>query len=213
MIAAVALTLALFQEPKTLDVTPSADAWIYPHSDEPGQAELLRVWGNGSDSMEKDVPPTGECSYAYFDFPVSGLKPELYKVTEAKLVVYFNKTEDLTAEAMKSFPLEAHALDLVFTDKDIHVDTLKKGPEAAIFGKGTTAEASGTDKYKMTIDLMGKDSPFGEWFEKSIKPGQIGIALTSTIFPGDSRGALYRISSKEGAKELTPHLIVKVAPR
>lgn len=209
MIASVAVLAVAIQGAKSIDVNPSADAWVYGHAPNPGLETMLRVWGNGSDAIEKDVPPTGECSYAYLNFPVEPIDSELVKVTEAKVVVYFEKTEDLTAEQMQTFPLEVRGLDLIFKEKDFHVDTLKVGPDAAVFGKGTKAEAGGADKYKMTIDLLGKDSPFKEYFQRSLQKKQIGLALTSTIFPGDSRGALYRIFSRESAKNLQPRLVVK----
>lgn len=210
MLAAIALMNVVVQQPKTIDVTPSADAWIYPHAPEPGTADLLRVWGNGSDAVERAVPPQGESSYAYFNFPIEGILGEGLKVTEAKLTVYFQKTEDLTDETTKMFPLEVRPLDLIFKDAGIHVDTLKVGPGAAIFGKGVKAEAVGTDKLKMTIDLAGKDSAFAEYLSRSASKKQLGLALVSAIFPGDSKGAIYRIFSKEGDKATLPRLTLKV---
>lgn len=209
MIAALAFLPLLAQAPQTIDVIPSADAWVYGHASTPGLVERLRVWGTGSDAIEKDVPPAGDCSYAFFNFPIDTAGLEKAKVTEAKVIVYFEKNDDLTADVIKSSPLEARALDLIFTDKDFAVDSMKIGPDAAVFGKGTIAEAEGEDKYKMTIDLLGKDSAFGEWFQRAIEKKQIGIALTSTIFPGDAKGALYRIISKEGSKTLQARLVVK----
>lgn len=211
MLAALTLMTVLAQQPKTIDVTPSSDAWIYPHAPEPGTAELLRVWGNGSDSLEKDVPPLGECSYGYLNFPIEGLVGEGLKVTSATLTVYFQKTDDLTADTIKAFPLEVHPLDLVFKDADIHVDTLKVGPNAAVLGKGVKAEAEGTDKLKMTIDLNEKDGPFADWLRAATTKKQLGLALTSTIFPGDSKGAIYRVFSKEGDKKFQPRLSLKVS--
>jgi len=209
MVASFAILAIALQGPKTLEINPSADAWVYGHAPTPGLATQMRVWGSGSDSIEKPVPPTGECSYAFLSFALPNTNSERVKVTEAKLVVYFSKHEELTAEMMKSFPLEARGLDLNFTDKEFFVDTLKTGPDATIFGKAEIAEAAGTDKYKMTINLLGKDSAFGEWFQRGLGKKQLGIALTSTISPGDSNGAIYRIFSKEGAKDLQPRLIVK----
>lgn len=209
MLAALTLMTVLAQQPKTIDVTPSSDAWIYPHAPEPGTAELLRVWGNGADSVEKDVPPLGECSYGYLNFPIEGVVGEGLKVTSATLTVYFQKTDDLTPDTIKAFPLEVHPLDLVFKDSNIHVDTLKVGPNAAVLGKGVKAEVEG-DKMKMTIDLNGKDSPFVEWLRPAAQKKQLGLALTSTIFPGDSKGAIYRVFSKEGDKKFQPRLSLKL---
>lgn len=212
MIASLAVLAFVAQAPKSLDVNPIADAWVYGHAPNPGSEAILRVWGTGSDAIEQTIPPTGECSYAYFNFPVEPISVEGVRVTEAKLVVYFEKTEDLTAEQMQMFPLEVRGLELAFTEKDFHVDALKVGPSAEVFGKGTRAEAGGADKYKMTIDLLGKDSAFGEYFQRNLGTKKLGLALTSSIAPGDTK-AYYRIFSKESAKNLQPRLVLKYGPR
>lgn len=211
MLASIAALAIVGQVPKSIDVIPSADAWVYGHSSNPGSVEVLRVWGTGSDALEQTVPPSGECSYAYLNFPIEPLDVESVKVTEAKLIVYIQKTEGMTAEHITEFPLEARGLDLTFNEKEFRVDSLKKGPDAAVFGKSGKPEAVGADKYKLVIDLLAKDSPFGEWFQRGMGKKLMGIALTSTA-PSADGGNYYRIFSKESEKNVQPRLVVKYGP-
>lgn len=173
---------------------------------------MLRVWGTGSDAIEQSAPPMGECSYAFLSFPVEPLDIEAVQVTEAKLIIHIQKTEALDPTYISEFPMEVRALDANFDEKTFKLSDLKKGPEATVFGKSGKPEPVGDDKYKLTINLMGKDSQFGVWFQKFLHTKQMPLALTTTM-PSAEGGNFYRVFSKESSKALVPRLIVKYGPR
>lgn len=43
-----ALTYAILnQDPKTVDLIPTEDVWVYPHAGDPSTDSYLRAWGAG----------------------------------------------------------------------------------------------------------------------------------------------------------------------
>lgn len=203
-------TALLSQTPQTFDLSPSADAWVYPHSSDPGGEKLMRIWGDGSESVDKVFPSGGEFAYGYLVFDVPKLTDGTrYKVSSASMVVFAQANEELTPAIFKEFPLEVRGLEKTFEEKTFHIDTFKEGPYAGIFGQAVTAEKVG-DNLKFTIDLLGKDSEFADWFNVGARTGKFAISLTSKISPAESRSMIYKVFTKENDKALVPKLIVKV---
>jgi hypothetical protein len=186
---------------------PSADAWVYPHSSNPGQESVLRVWGDGETILDPVHPSEGTFSYAFMQWKLREAASKPLKA--ARLELYIQSHADLSDEDMKASPLVAVPLTSSFEENTYMSTNVEPRPQNQVLGKAK-AEKSG-ENWKLTIDLLSEEGkPFVKLAEAAGKGNKVlSIALVSKMSPAESRGHIYRIYSKEASEALRPRLFLE----
>jgi hypothetical protein len=214
LIAALALLSPLGQrvgpeDPRTLEVPPTDDVWVYMHASEGATEEFLRVWGIEGASVGD---PSEGFSYAYLRFDLAGL-PERFKLREAKLILVHAAGPAFKAELVERCPLEARRLGSDFDEKSWSgPENAKVSPKPSkedVYGTGFPKDWPTDKEFSFEIGLLGEGSPFAADIaaarEKETRA--LGIALTTTLDPSEAgRGGVYKLRSKNGPKETVPIL-------
>lgn len=185
---------------------PSADVWVYPHASDPGTAESMRIWGDGLAALDKAESSDGTFSYGFLSWDLKGIPKT--PVKSAKLTLYAIGNEVLTAEIMEKAPIEVFALKGNVDEKTFKFGNTEVAPSTLPFGK-SKVEKDG-DGWKLTVDLLNEPkSEFAESFKVSREKGWFSIVLASSISAAESRGMMYKIHTKEGAKGKQPVLTIE----
>ena len=189
------------------------DVWVYDRATDPRFDPILRVWGDGTESYNKNgYPPGEEFSHSYLMFDLSGVAPGDYFVTSATLRLRM-RPATYTLDAARANPLEARALGASWNESTWDYNAGNPNPEPVRFGIGDLSNYSQTGEWDMTIDLLG-----GTGFEASFNQalnsnGTIAIALTSSILVQGQGGAPYRFYSRDfGLPGSAPKLDLTFTP-
>ncbi len=206
------LLAAALLAPRTVDLTPTDDVWVYPHATDPGMDPNLRVWGISGDAVAQDPSEADNFSYAYLKWDASML-PKDAKLKEATLTVTHVAEPNFTLDVAKHFPLQARPVSSNFDEKTwSYGDSIKIAPEklkTSIFGEGipTSIPASGT--FPITVDLMKGPNDFAKYLASS--KGSFGLALTSAMDPSAEDHAMnykfYSRNDENGARRPVLHLV------
>lgn len=189
----------------SVGMLPSADAWVYPHSSNPGQESVLRVWGDGETILDPVHPSEGTFSYAFMQWKLSeSAKP----LKAARLELFIQSHADLSEEDMKASPLVAVPLSSSFEENTYMSTNVEPRPLNQVLGKAKAEKAG--ENWKLTIDLLSEEGkPFNKLIEAAMKGNKVlSIALVSKISPAESRGHIYRVHSKEASETLRPRLFL-----
>jgi hypothetical protein len=208
MIAALA-AIVIGLPAQTLELTPTDDVWVYPHASNP-QDELLRVWGNASQSVATDPNGAEEFGYSYVKFDLAKL-PKDSKVTAATLLLTHSPDPAWTAPDAKSSPLEVRPLIGTFVEKTWDYGMAKTvsplGGKDGILGKFAPEKVESGKPVKFEIDLTKGTAKLEKYL---LAGGPFNIALTSTLDPSEiGNRATYKFYSKDYEKtEYRPKLVI-----
>lgn len=210
--AAILLSLAKPSD-DVVTVNDDQDVWVYPHASDPAGDSALRAWGVGGKAVAADAGEAEEFSYGYLRFSFN--VPDGKKLVGASLVVTPVGTPEINPDS-KKWPLEARPLVGTFAERSWSYDQVEKVHPSAtdIFGTGVIAAARSGQGLEIVIDLMGKDSKFGDAFAKALKDKQpIYLALTSKYDVSEmGQKGVYKVYSKDNPNNPTstlPHLELK----
>jgi hypothetical protein len=173
------------------------DVWVYDRASDPRYDPILRVWGNGSESYNKNGYPPGEAfSHGYLMFDLSGVAPDQYVVTQAVLRLRM-RPATYTFDAALASPLEARALNPGWDEATWDYNAANPNPETVRFGTGDLSGYSRNSEWDMTIDLLAGNG-FEDRFNTAVNSdGRLAIALTSSILVQGQGGAPYRLYSRD----------------
>lgn len=199
----------------TVDLFPSDDIWAYPHASSPESDPFLRVWGSEDGSVAASAAESESYGYSFLKFNLAGL-PEGKAVKKAVLVLFHTPKPTFSLETAKRSPLEARAMPDGFNEKNWSYNDLSKfmpvKDQSGLYGSGFPAQLDDAKEFPITIDLTAGTSPFIKNFEVARKTGTFALALTSSMNPAEEETrATYKLSSKDGPKELRPLLKVTFA--
>ena len=208
---ALALVVALaFLNPTTLELTPTDDAWVYPHASDPAKDPFLRVWGMGGEAVANQGD-AGEFSYSYLSFDVSGV-PTDAKLTKAVLVMTQIANPPYTADQSKQYPIEVRPLIGEFDEKtwryDLSAKVTPDGTKDATFGTGFLAAGGKADEAQtISVDLLKGPGKLGPYLSQG---KALRFALTSTLDPTLGERTTYKFYSKDNEnKAVRPKLVLE----
>lgn len=189
------------------------DVWVYDRATDPRFDPILRVWGDGTDSYNKNGYPPGEAfSHGYLMFDLSGIAVGDYFVTSATLRLRM-RPATYTLEAARANPLEVRALVASWSESTWEYNAGNPNPEPVRFGVGDLTNYSQAGEWDMTIDLLG-GAGFESQFNQAVNGDRrLAVALTSSILVQGQGGAPYRFYSRDfGLPATAPELDVTFAP-
>lgn len=201
MIAAFALA-AFLMDAKNVDLTPTADIWVYPHASDPEHDAYLRVWGAEGKELPKDA---GELP----DFSISLLKWDATqipagKITHAELVLTHIASPGYELAYAKQHPLTARAVRSDFVEKGWNYeragDYLPDSKEASIFGTGAPASLGDGKEFPIAIDLLKGKADFAAYVEsaRTSSDHSLAIALTAGLDVEEfGQSSIYKFYSKD----------------
>jgi hypothetical protein len=183
--------------PQTLTQDTVGDVWVYDRATDPRFDPILRVWGNGTDSYNKNGYPPGEqFSHGYLMFDLSGISAQEYFVTKATLRLRM-RPATYTLDAARANLLEARALGTNWDEATWSYGANNPNPEAVRFGTGDLTNYSQTVEWDMTLDLLG-EAGFESRFNQAVNGDKkLAIAMTSSILVQGQGGAPYRFYSRD----------------
>lgn len=200
MLAALAFA-TLLAGPTTIELTPSDDVWVYPHSSDARDA-YLRVWGAEGRDVARDLNEMQDFGYSYVRFDLS--KVPAGKVSAATLVVTHIANPGYDAAYAKQNPLRARPLAATFSEKTwdySKAEDLKPEPgDKEVFGGGYPETIPADKEFKITIDLMKGPKDFKAYFDtaRSSTSKAMGLALTATMDVEEhGQGCIYKFYSKD----------------
>lgn len=200
MIAALALASALLDS-TNVDLTPTADVWVYPHAGDPEHDAYLRVWG----AEGKEVPAVGEMQ----DYSLSLLKWDATKIpagkiTHAELVFTHIAGPGYELAYAKQHPLTARSVRGDFSEKGWSYekagDFLPSAKDDAIFGTGAPASLGDGKDFPITIDLLKGKNDFRAYVEQARNSSDhsLAIAMTAGVDVEEfGQRCIYKIYSKD----------------
>lgn len=199
------LALALSLNTYTLEATD--DVWLYPHAYDQIDDPLLRIWGDGIDSVG-DVESSG-FSYSLVRFDVSSIKEKADALKKATLVLYHDASANFTKKESEDGPLEVRLVNPDFNEKAWSLAKLPKhmpgkGAEA-ILGKAVLTPSSDGKAFRVEIDLLAGPANL----RSALGGGAIAFALTSKKEAGGTDGPYYKILARSSGKESMPKLVLE----
>lgn len=201
-----ALLLATVLGTHTLAATD--DVWIYPHAADQTDDPLLRVWGDGVNSVGD--PGEAAHSYSIVRFDISAIKDAPKDLKKATLVLWIDGETSMTAADSKASPLEARLVDGSFDEKKWIFENYPRhypvAGEATLLGKGSAGPSGDGKPFKLTIDLLGGKADLRQAMEGK---KALAFALTSKIVAGGAEGPYYRIHSRSSEEKLRPTLVLE----
>ena len=201
-----ALLLASLLGTHTLAATD--DVWIYPHAADQTDDPLMRVWGDGVNSVGDPSDSTN--SYSIVRFDLASVKDAPKDLKKATLVLWIDGETSMTASDSKASPIEARLVDPSLDEKKWIFENYSRhfpvAGEATLVGKGSGAPTSDGKPFKLAIDLLG-----GKLDLRKVMEGKkaLAFALTSKIVAGGPDGPYYRIHSRSSEEKLRPTLVLE----
>lgn len=217
LLAAIAIS-PIANPQSTIDLIPSDDVWVYPFATSPLKDPYLRCWGSGGKAVAGPKDSVEAFSYSYLKWNLKDI-PAGAAVVEAKLILTHIANSELTPDQMRKSPIEARPMPAGFSEATWQPEMVGKiAPSQdvkSIFGSGAPEKQIRDKDTTFAIDLLKGPGDFKKYFGESLagQPKELAIALTSTIDPSDlGRGAIYKVYSKDGAKESRPVLRIRLQP-
>jgi hypothetical protein len=184
------------------------DVWIYPHSFDQTGDPVLRIWGDGTNSVGD--PGSSQHSYSIVRFDLSTVSESAPKLKKATLVLFHEVDAGFSANDTKIAPLEARIVDANFDEKkwtfEEYSRHFPKADETSLLGKASPVPTQDGKPFKIEVDLLtGKGD-----FRKQIEGKKaVAIALTTKMTPGGAEGPYYKVLSRSNDKALQPRLVLE----
>jgi hypothetical protein len=204
MLSAIAFALL-----GTHTLVATDDVWVYPHAYDQTGDSVLRVWGDGTNSVGEMDASAFTFSYSMLRFDLSSVTEPSEKLKKATLVLWHDSPARFTVAESKAAPLEARLVDAGFDEKKWTFELFSRhmpvAGELALLGKAALAPSSDGKPFKVEIDLLSGKADL----RKAIA-GQkaVGIALTTKMAPEGAEGTLYEILSRSSEEALRPRLVL-----
>lgn len=199
---------------QSFSLSPTDDAWVYPHASEGAVDPFLRVWGSAGRAVAPSAGDVENYSYSYLKFAVDKLPAD--KELESATLVLTPSGKPEMPENRKDFPLEVRPLVGDFKESDWAYDKINSiFPNATeIFGKGVIeSKGEGDQKtYEIRIDLTGEKSKFKDALKALVtSKSPLNLALASKVDPAEQgRAGVYKVYSNNNKDEnLKPTLILR----
>jgi hypothetical protein len=194
----------------TYTLPATDDVWVYPHAYDQTGDPVLRVWGDGANSVGEMDASNFTFSYSVLRFDVSKVTEPAEKLKKATLVLWHDETPRFTLEESKAAQLEARAVSGEFSEGKWTFEQFTKhmpvAGELALLGKAALNPTSDGKPFKVEIDLLSGKGDFRRAFAGK---KAVGIALTTKMAPEGADGTLYEVLSKSAGKDLTPTLVLE----
>ncbi len=213
LIALALVPLALPGLAQSLSQETVGDVWVYDRATDPKFDPILRVWGDGTNSYNKNGYPPGETfSHSYLMFDLSSIAKQDYFVTKATLTLRM-RPATYTLAAAQANPLEARALGTGWSESTWDYLGNNPNPRDTRYGVGDLTNYSQSGEWTMTLDLLG-GTGFEAGFNGAVKgDGKLALAMTSSILVAGQGGAPYRFYSRDyGVPGTAPVLDLEFAP-
>lgn len=209
----LSLLFASSMPTQAVELSPTADVWIYPHAGDQLTDEFLRIWGIGGRLIPAKDQETESFGWAALKFDLSSLPGGSIK--GAKLVLTHFEEPTFTEAIVKDAPIEVRPIDADFNEKDWSYSKartlLPSDAKDSWYGKGAPIGFKVGAPFAIEIDLLEGPAAFAKVVAER-KGKSLSFALVSAIDPssGDQR-PIYKVYSKDcDRKEYRPKLIITI---
>jgi hypothetical protein len=201
MLTAAALALMML-DIKKVDLTPTADIWVYPHASDPEHDAYLRVWGAEGREVPADANELQDFSISLMKWDAS--KIPAGKITKAELILTQVASPGYELAYAKQHPLTARAVRADFNEKNWTYDKaseyLPEAKETAVFGTGAPASLGDGKEFTITLDLLKGKDDFNLYVEQARNSSDhnLAIALTAGLDVEEfGQQSIYKFFSKD----------------
>lgn len=177
---------------------PTDDIWVYDLAQDPAYDPIIRTWGDGVDSYNKEgYPPGSNWSHGYFAFDLTSIGDQPIIVTKAEFRVRM-RAATYTLDAALSNPLEIRRLAGGWSEASWDYWGSNPNPGATAYGIADLSNYSTTGEWNASIDLLAGGQAFSNDLNAALAGDQkLHFASTSSILVAGQGGAPYRFYSKD----------------
>lgn len=200
-------------------VTPTDDAWIYPHAADQVSDPYLRAWGGNEGAIGAPGPGQFATSWSLLRFEMPDLKGD---ITGLRLVLTHAPDPAWGPKDAEEAPLEIRWIEGDFDEdswqQSIGEKLMPSREEKAVLAKATVekeslaANADGIVTPRLVFDLAKSERFMDQLRALRKRPGRAKfvVAVTSRMDPEGADGLLYKFYSRAAEQDiLKPRLIIE----